>query len=54
VVEDVYHTAAAPADHGARTNSGARHDKDILGLGLDTTTDVLEQLDDAPDPTQPS
>jgi hypothetical protein len=32
---------------------GARHN-DYLDLGLDTTTDIFSQLEDAPDTTQPS
>jgi hypothetical protein len=68
VAKDMYHTAPAGYDfvrlsYGAEmsyatgTNSaGATHDDDDphLGLDLDTMADVLSQLEDAPDPTQPS
>jgi hypothetical protein len=35
------------------SSAGAAHDNDVPDLGpdLDTTVDVLSQLDDAPDPT---
>jgi hypothetical protein len=38
------------------SSAGAAHDDDDpdLGLDLDTTVDVVSQLEDAPDPTQPS
>jgi hypothetical protein len=38
------------------SSASAAHDDDVpdLGPNLDTTTDVLSQLEDAPDPTQPS
>jgi hypothetical protein len=60
VVEDVYHTAAAPAslDFGvglssaAGMSSGAGHEE-VPELRLDTTADVLLQLIDGPDETQP-
>jgi hypothetical protein len=47
----------AGSSYDARTSSaGAAHDDDVPDLGpdLDTMTDVLSQLVDAPDPTQPS
>jgi hypothetical protein len=59
----MYHTVPADLDFGAgssyaiRTSSaGAAHDDDIpdLGTDLDTTADVLSQLEDAPGLTQPS
>jgi hypothetical protein len=34
-------------------SSGAGHD-DVPQFGLDTTADILSQLEDAPDTTQPS
>jgi hypothetical protein len=64
VVGDVYHTTPVNHDFGAemsystRTSStGAAHDDDDdpdLGLDFDIIADVLSQLEDAPDPTQPS
>jgi hypothetical protein len=62
VTDDVYCTTAtspgldfgAGSSYAVRTSSaGATHD-DVLDLGLDTTTDVLSQLEDAPDTTQRS
>jgi hypothetical protein len=59
----VYHTAPAGLDFGAgwsyaagTSSTGAAHDDDVPDLGpdLDTTADILSQLEDAPDPTQPS
>jgi hypothetical protein len=60
----VYHTAPASHDfdvgtsYAAATSSVvAAHDDDEdpnLGLNLDTTVDVLSQLEDAPDPKHPS
>jgi hypothetical protein len=60
VVEDVYHTAVASMglDSGvgpssaARTSSGVGHDNESE-LSLDTMVDILSQLEDALDPTQP-
>jgi hypothetical protein len=37
----------------ARTSSGGGHN-DVSEHGLDTMADILEQLENAPDPTQPS
>jgi hypothetical protein len=69
VGEDVYCTAVAGHDFGVRSSYGAwtsyaggmssagvAHNDDNLDLGLDldTMADVLLQLEDAPDPTQPS
>jgi hypothetical protein len=60
-VEDVYPTAQAGLDFGVElsdavgiSSTSAAHDDDIpdLGLNLDTTVDVLLQLEDAPDLTQ--
>jgi hypothetical protein len=61
VVEDVYHTAATPVGLDSRVgpssaagmSSGAGHD-DVPQFGLDTTTDILSQLEDALDTMQPS
>jgi hypothetical protein len=62
VVEDVYCTMATPVglNYGARSSyademssGGAGHD-DSPDLGLNTTMDILSQLEDAPDTTQPS
>jgi hypothetical protein len=62
-VEDVYCMAPMGLNFGAglsyatgTSSASAAHDDDIpdLGPNLDTTTDVLSQLEDAPDPTQPS
>jgi hypothetical protein len=60
----VYHTAPASHDFGVGTNYAAAtssvvaaHNDDEdpnLGLNLDTTVDVLSQLEDAPDPKHPS
>jgi hypothetical protein len=50
VVEDVYRTMEAPA--GLKF-TGADH-KDFQDHDLDTTTDILSQLDIASDPTQAS
>jgi hypothetical protein len=38
------------------SSTGARHDKDVpeFSLNLDTMADVLSQLEDAPNPMQPS
>jgi hypothetical protein len=61
-VEDSYHTTSTPVSlnfgagmsYAAGTNtSGAGHN-DYLDLGLDTTADILLQLEDAPDTTYPS
>jgi hypothetical protein len=63
VAEDAYRTAPANLDFGAgssyaigTSSAGPAHDDDIPDLGpdLDTTVDVLSQLEDAPDLTQPS
>jgi hypothetical protein len=61
VAKDVYRTMLVGHDfgvgssYGAGTSSaGAAHDDPDLSLDLDTTADVLSQLEDAPDPTQPS
>jgi hypothetical protein len=66
VAEDVYRTAPTGHDFGVRSSygagtsyaagtgsAGAAHDDDDTDLGLDlnTTTDVLSQLEDAPNPT---
>jgi hypothetical protein len=60
---DLYRTVLAGQDFGDRSSYAARmsaasaaHDDGIpdLGPNLDTTVDVLSQLEDAPDPTQPS
>jgi hypothetical protein len=63
-VENVYRTVPMSHDFGAGTSyaagmsfAGAADDDDDdpnLGLDLDTTADVLSQLEDALDPTQPS
>jgi hypothetical protein len=61
VVEDVHHTAIAPVGLNsgagpssiAGTSFGAGHE-DISELRLDTTTDILSQLEDAPNVMQPS
>jgi hypothetical protein len=68
-VEDVYHTVPAGYDFGVgssygagmsyaagTSSTGAANDNDDvdLGLDLDTTADVLSQLEDPPDLTQPS
>jgi hypothetical protein len=59
----MYRTAPAGLDFGAglsyatgTSSAGAAHDGDVPDLGpdLDTTMDVLSQLEDAPDLTQPS
>jgi hypothetical protein len=69
VVEDVYHMVPAGYDFGVGSSYGAgmsyaagtsstgaaNDDDDVdLGLDLDTTADVLSQLEDPPDLTQPS
>jgi hypothetical protein len=63
VAEDVYHTVPTDLDFGAgssyatgTSSTGATHNDDVPDLGpdLDTMADVLLQLEDAPDPTQPS
>jgi hypothetical protein len=62
-MEDVYCMAPAGLDFGAgssyaagMSSAGVAHDDDVPNLGpnLDTTADVLSQLEDAPNPTQPS
>jgi hypothetical protein len=51
----VGHDFGVGSSYGARTSSaGAAHDDPDLSLDLDTTADVLSQLEDAPDLTQPS
>jgi hypothetical protein len=63
VAEDVYRMVPAGQDFGAgssyavRTSSaGPARDDDVLDLGLDlnTTADVLLQLEDAPNLMQPT
>jgi hypothetical protein len=63
VAEDVYRMVPMGQDFdvGPRyatgmSSAGVAHDDDVpdLGLDLDTTADVLLQLEDAPNPTQPS
>jgi hypothetical protein len=63
-VENVYRMVPASHDFRAGTSyaarmsfAGATHDDDNdpnLGLDLDTTADVLSQLENALDPTQSS
>jgi hypothetical protein len=53
VAEDVYHTTPLGMEFGAGSSSaGASHDDDVPNLGpdLDAMTDVLSQLEGAPDP----
>jgi hypothetical protein len=58
VAEDVYHTTPLGLDFGAgssyttgTSSAGASHDDDVPNLGpdLDAMTDVLSQLEGAPD-----
>jgi hypothetical protein len=62
-VEDVYRTVPTGHDFGVgssyaagTSSAGVAHDDDDpdLGLNLDSMMDVLTQLEDAPNPTQPS
>jgi hypothetical protein len=56
----MYRTAPSSLDFGARSSydagtssASAAHDDDVpdLGPNLNTTADVLSQIEDAPDPT---
>jgi hypothetical protein len=59
-MEDMYRTTSAGHDFGVgssyaagTSSAGAAHDDDDpdLGLDLNRMTDILSQLEDAPDPT---
>jgi hypothetical protein len=61
-VEDVYHTAATPvglnfdvgSTYATRMSSGGTGNDDYPDLGLNTTMDILLQVEDAHDMTQTS